>query len=105
MPEEIPDPPACSARLATNLGTDEVTSPGTSEPGQLTVPVSLLGDSPLFRRRPVTSGLARSTSSAWSPSPSGPPFECVGNAGKGLGQGRQVPVIHTPAIQRDGELG
>jgi len=29
--------------------------------------------------------------SAWSESPSGPPVECVGDAGEGLGQGGQVP--------------
>jgi hypothetical protein len=34
-----------------------------------------------------------------------PPVEGVSHAGKGLGQGRQVPVIHPPGIQSDGELG
>ncbi len=32
---EIPDPPVRSARLATNLGTEEMTSPGTSMLGRL----------------------------------------------------------------------
>jgi len=50
-------------------------------------------------------GLARGRSSAWSASPSGPPVECVGNAGEGVGQGGQVPVVHPPGIKCGGELG
>ncbi len=49
--------------------------------------------------------LSRRGSSAWSESPSGPPVECVGDVGKALGQGGQVPVIYPPGIQRGGELG
>jgi hypothetical protein len=44
-------------------------------------------------------------SSACSESPSGPSVECVGDAGKGLGKGGQVPVIHPPGIQCGDELG
>ena len=44
-------------------------------------------------------------SSACSESPSRTPVECIGNIGKGLGQGGQVPVINTPGIQGRGELG
>jgi hypothetical protein len=43
--------------------------------------------------------------SACSESPSGPPLECVGDPGEGLGQSGQVPVIDTPGIQGGGELG
>jgi hypothetical protein len=41
----------------------------------------------LAGRQAVPLGLARRRSSAWSESPSGPPVECIGDAGKGLGQG------------------
>jgi hypothetical protein len=43
--------------------------------------------------------------SAWSESPSRTPVQCIRDIGKGLGQGGQVPVIYTPAIQGRGELG
>jgi len=44
-------------------------------------------------------------SSACSESPSRTPVECIGDIGKGLGQGGQVPVIYTPGIQGRGKLG
>ena len=47
----------------------------------------------------------RLRSSARSESPSRTPVKCIGDAGEGLGQGGQVPVIHTPGIQGSGELG
>jgi len=53
----------------------------------------------------VPLGLACRRSSTWPASPSGPPVERVGDAGKGLGKGGQVPVIYTPVIQGRGELG
>jgi hypothetical protein len=34
-----------------------------------------------------------------------PPVEGVSDAGKGLGQGRQVTVVHPPCIECGGELG
>lgn len=50
-------------------------------------------------------GLARRRSSAWSEPRAGPPIESVGDAGKGLGQGGQVPVAHPPSVERGGEPG
>ena len=47
----------------------------------------------------------RARSSPRSESPSRTPVECIGDIGKGLGQGGQVPVIYTPGIQGGGELG
>ena len=44
-------------------------------------------------------------SSLLSESPSRTPVEGIGDVGKGLGKGGQVPVIHTPGIQSGGELG
>jgi hypothetical protein len=41
----------------------------------------------------------------WLWSPSGPPVECVGDVGKGLSQGGQVPVTYPPGIQLGDELG
>ena len=44
-------------------------------------------------------------SSQRSEPPSRTPVKCIGDIGKGLGKGGQVPFIYPPGIQGRGELG